>query len=46
MCPKCNVEMFYVASMILGKQSWKNRDQFDECPKCGLQIKRHQAEVK
>lgn len=39
-CPKCNVEMFYSASMTLGKQSWENRDQFDECPKCGLKIKR------
>lgn len=39
-CPKCKIEMHYVASMTLGKQTWANRDEFDECPKCFKQIKR------
>jgi len=39
-CPKCGSEMFYVASLILGKQTWKNRDEFDECDKCNFRLKR------
>lgn len=39
-CPNCDVEMYYVASMTIGKQTWTQRDQFDECPKCFKQIKR------
>lgn len=45
-CPKCDVEMHYVASMTLGKQSWANRDEFDECPKCNKRIKRRKKAVK
>lgn len=39
-CPKCDVEMYYVTSMTLGKQTWATRDEFDECPKCFKRIKR------
>lgn len=39
-CLKCKVKMYYVTSMTLGKQTWETRDHFDECPKCGKQIKR------
>ena len=45
-CPNCKVEMFYVASLMLGKQTWATKDEFDECPKCNKKIKRKKRKAK